>query len=158
MMKVNYRISDTETIEIEVSDEIALTLEESYREEDSQDRKWRYHNISLDALDYEGSDYAAPDTPESIIIGKEEEKESDSRYLAALALLTETQRRRMLMLASGVSEREIARREGANPTTMHESIAAARKKLVNYYENTPTKPLANLRIVTGQKKPDGKED
>ena len=45
-MKVTYRNSDTTTIEIETSKEIAVTLTESYREEDNLARKCRYHHYS----------------------------------------------------------------------------------------------------------------
>ena len=56
-MKVIYRNSDTTTVEIETSEEIAITLTDSYREEDNYDRKCRYHNYSMDAAVYEGKDY-----------------------------------------------------------------------------------------------------
>ena len=61
-MKVTYRNSDTTTIEIETSEEIAVTLTESYRKEDNLARKCRYHHYSYDAIDYEGEEYADPDT------------------------------------------------------------------------------------------------
>ena len=65
-MKVRYRNSDTTTIEIETSEEIAVTLTESYRKEDNLARKCRYHHYSYDAIDFEGEEYADPDTPETI--------------------------------------------------------------------------------------------
>ena len=90
-MKVRYRNSDTTTIEIETSEEIAITLTDSYREEDNYDRKCRYHNYSYDAIDYEGEEYASPDTPESIAVDQENAAESSTRYTKALALLTAVQ-------------------------------------------------------------------
>ena len=42
-MKVTYRNSDTTTIEIETSEEIAVTLTESYRKEDNLARKSAHH-------------------------------------------------------------------------------------------------------------------
>lgn len=137
-MKVRYRNSDTTTIEIETSEEIAITLTDSYREEDNYDRKCRYHNYSYDAIDYEGEEYAAPDTPESIAMDKEDAAESSTRYAKALALLTDVQRNRFLMYAAGLSTHEIARREGSNQKSVHESIEAARKKLKKFYESTPS--------------------
>lgn len=142
-MKVRYRNSDTTTIEIETSEEIAITLTDSYREEDNYDRKCRYHNYSYDAIDYEGEEYAAPDTPESIVVDKEDAAESSARYAKALALLTDIQRERFLMYAAGMSTHEIARLEGSNQKSVHESIEAARKKLLKFYggkrKNTPSK-------------------
>ena len=41
-MKVTYRNSDTTTIEIETSEEIAVTLTESYRKEDNRARAMRH--------------------------------------------------------------------------------------------------------------------
>ena len=137
-MKVRYRNSDTTTIEIETSEEIAITLTDSYREEDNYDRKCRYHNYSYDAIDYEGEEYAAQDTPESIAMDKEDAAESSTRYAKALALLTDIQRNRFLMYAAGLSTHEIARRESSNQKSVHESIEAARKKLKKFYENTPS--------------------
>lgn len=124
-MKVKYRNSDTTTIELDVAEDIAVTLEASYREEDNLARKWRYHHYSLDAIDYEGMEYAAPDTPESLVL----EMEENERCNRALSMLTDIQRRRFVMLMAGLSTHEIARREGTNQKSVHESIEAARKKL-----------------------------
>ena len=47
--------------------------------------------------------------------------------------LSEVQRRRLLMLAEGVSLREIARREGKDIKSIRESIEWARKKFLKYF-------------------------
>ena len=101
-------------------------------------RKCRYHHYSYDAIDFEGEEYADPDTPESILTASEAEAESNARYAQALALLTEVQRSRFLMYAAGLSTQEIARREGTNQKSIHESIEAARKKLKKFYADTPS--------------------
>lgn len=113
--------------------------DESYRKEDNLARKCRYHHYSYDAIDFEGEEYADPDTPESILTDSEAEAESNARYAQALTLLTEVQRSRFLMYAAGLSTHEIARREGTNQKSVHESIEAARKKLKKFYEDTPSK-------------------
>ncbi len=133
-MKIKYRNSDTTTIEIDVPEDVAVTLEASYRAEDNQARKWRYHHYSMDAIDFEGLDYADPDTPEGLLL----ETEGNQRCAAALSQLTDTQRRRFIMYASGLSTHEIARREGSNQKSVHESIEAARKKLKKFYADTPS--------------------
>jgi DNA-binding CsgD family transcriptional regulator len=128
-MKVKYRNSDTTIIELDVAEDVAVTLETCYREEDNLARKWRYHHYSLDAVEYEGMEYAAPDTPESIML----EMESNERCNHALAQLTDVQRRRFIMFMAGLSTHDIARREGANQKSVHESIEAARKKLKKFF-------------------------
>ena len=85
-MKVKYCNSDTTIIELDVAEDVAVTLETCYREEDNLARKWRYHHYSLDAVEYEGMEYAAPDTPESIML----EMESNERCNHALAQLTDS--------------------------------------------------------------------
>jgi len=52
----------------------------------------------------------------------------DKRFYSAFHEFSEVQRRRLLMLAGGMSVREIARQEGVDFRTVHESIAAGRKK------------------------------
>lgn len=56
-MKIKYRNSDTTIIELDVAEDIAVTLETSYREEDNLARKWRYHHYSLDAVEYYENTY-----------------------------------------------------------------------------------------------------
>ncbi|MGN0764307.1 MAG: sigma factor-like helix-turn-helix DNA-binding protein, partial [Aristaeellaceae bacterium] len=73
-----------------------------------------------------------------ILTDSEAEAESNARYAQALALLTEVQRSRFLMYAAGLSTHEIARREGTNQKSVHESIEAARKKLKKFYADTPS--------------------
>ena len=73
-----------------------------------------------------------------ILTDSEAEAESNARYAQALTLLTEVQRSRFLMYAAGLSTHEIARREGTNQKSVHESIEAARKKLKKFYADTPS--------------------
>lgn len=51
----------------------------------------------------------------------------------AFSHLSEVQKRRMMMLAAGLSMREIARREDKDIKTIRESIEAARKKFLKFY-------------------------
>lgn len=124
-MKIKYQFADGTTTEVEVSGEIGAVIIESRKAEHAQDERQRYHcPYSYDAIDYEGEEYATDDTPETEHI----RSERDARLYTALAALTETQRRRLLMLADGLSMREIARREKADIKTVRESIEGARKK------------------------------
>jgi len=51
--------------------------------------------------------------------------------------LSKVQQRRLLKLAGGMSIREIARQEGTNFRTVHESVEAGRKNLKSFSKKTP---------------------
>ena len=105
--------------------EVLDFLNENARLIQNAERRERYHApYHLEALDYEGSSIAYHATPEQIVIQKEEAE----RINAALDMLTETQRRRLLMMDEGMTLREIAEAEGAAVSSVKESLDAARKK------------------------------
>ena len=129
-MKLKYEFSNGEVTEIEVADEVGTVIMDSRRLEANGDRKERYHCWSMDAIDYEGSEYGTPDFTEALFDGTEER---DARVHEAFTHLTATQQRRMLMLAAGLSEREIAKREGVNIRAVVESVEYARKKFLKFF-------------------------
>lgn len=59
--------------------------------------------------------------------------EDNYRLYAALRKLSVIQQRRLLMLATGLSLREVARREGVDIKTVRESVEGARKKFLKFY-------------------------
>ena len=59
--------------------------------------------------------------------------EGDRRVYDAFHRLSEVQQRRLLMLAGGMSIQEIARQEGSNFRTVHESVEAGRKKFKKFF-------------------------
>ena len=128
-LKINYTFANGETSDVEVNEEIGNLILDSRREESNQDRKERYHCYSLDAAEYEGADYADGSTPETELFRQLE----NQRIKEAFGQLSEVQRRRLLMLAEGVSLREIARREGKDIKTIRESIEGARKKFLKFF-------------------------
>ena len=128
-MKINYTFANGETSDVEVNEEIGNLVLDSRREESNQDRKERYHCYSLDAAVYEGKDYADGKTPESALFLQLEKQRSEE----AFEQLSEVQRRRLLMVAEGLSLREIARREGKDIKTIRESIEGARKKFLKFF-------------------------
>ena len=81
--------------------------------------------IFIDALEYEGVSVACTETPEQEMI-REEALQKRERMLSKL---TETQRRRFEMVEDGMSLRHIAEIEGADLSSVAESVRAARKKL-----------------------------
>ena len=128
-MKINYTFANGETSDVEVSEEIGNLILDSRREESNLDRKERYHCYSLDAAEFEGMDYADGSTPESELF-----LQLENRHIAeAFGKLSEVQKRRLLMLAQGLSLREIARREGKDIKTVRESIDGARKKFLKFF-------------------------
>ena len=129
-MIVRYQFVTGEVTEVEVSEEIGAVITDSRRDEHALEERNRYHCYSFDAIEYEGMEYADPDTPESI----HERTERDKRLYAALETLTETQRRRLLMRAEGLSYREIAQREGVSDhKKIQKSINEAREKIKKFF-------------------------
>ena len=124
-MKITWNFTDGTTSEIEVNEEIGNYITASRREEDNLSRKERHHCYSLDAILFEGKEYGDNHTPETEM----ETAERNKRLYAAMETLTEVQRRRLLMLADGLSAREIARTEGVAHKQVLKSIELARKKL-----------------------------
>lgn len=101
-MKIKYEFATGDATEVEVSEEIGAMVIDSRREEESADRKERRHCYSLDAIDYEGLEYSTPDFTEAMFSGDDER---DERIRRAFSHLTQTQQRRILMLAGGLSFR-----------------------------------------------------
>lgn len=128
-MKIKYEFADGTVSEVEVDEAIGSVILDSRRKEDNLDRKERYHCYSLNAAGFEGEDYASDDTPDKQV---EREQESE-RIHEVLEKLSEVQRRRLLMLADGMSMREIARAENVQYHAVQKSIDGARKILKKYF-------------------------
>lgn len=126
-MKIKYEFINGETTEIEVDENIGTFIVDSRRIESNLIRKERYHCYSFDVA-WEGEYYADPDTPESLMFQKYENK----RLASALSELTKVQKRRFIKFAEGMSIREIARQEDANFKSVHDSIEQARRKLKKF--------------------------
>ncbi len=129
-MLIKYEFADGTISEVEVSDEIGNEILNSRREEENLARKERSHCYSVEAAVYEGADYAG-ETLEESLYGAD--GNLAKRVERAFSHLTPIQRNRLELLAGGFSEREIAELEGKNFSTVHESIAGARKKFKKYF-------------------------
>ena len=130
-MKIKYTFANGDVSEVEVSDEVGNVIVDSRRKEDNLDRKERYHCYSYDAIDYEGEEFADPDTPDSLL----ERDELSSRVQSAMSHLTEIQVRRLTLFAEGLSIREIARKEGVDHKAVAKSIESAKKVFAKNYRN-----------------------
>ena len=128
-MKIKYKFVDGTVVEVEVDESIGAVITESRRLEGNLARKESYHCYSLEAIQYEGAEYSDGETPETKM-----EREMDTERIAqALDGLSEVQRRRILMLAGGMSVNEIARKEGVHHSVVSETISAARKKFKKFF-------------------------
>lgn len=131
-MKIRYNDPYESPFELIIPDgepealkEIIEYLNENARLTRNAERRETYHTLyHLEALGYEGNSIAYLDTPEHIVIGKEEAEHIQS----TLTLLTETQQRRLWMLSENMTLREIAAAEGASAGAVKESLDAAKKK------------------------------
>ena len=129
-MKITYEFADGTRSVVEVSDELGTTILASRREEESAERKHRRHCYSYDAIESEGEEYGESDFTEELF---SDEAETSERVLDAFSHLSDVQKKRLQMLAAGLSEREIARREGKDIKTIWESIEGARKKFLRFF-------------------------
>lgn len=131
-MKVRYNDPYGSPFELIIPDgepeaikEIIEYLNENARLIRNAERREAYHTLyHLEALDYEGNSIAYLDTPEHIVIQKEEAEHIRN----TLTLLTETQQRRLWMLSENMTLCEIAAVEGASAGAVKESLDAAKKK------------------------------
>ncbi len=126
-MIITYKFDNGDTSEFEVSEEIGTFIIESRRKEDSGSKKEHRHCYSLDNVLYEGQDFGTTDEYSF------ENSETTEHIQTAFSNLSEIQKQRLLMLASGMSIREIARREGKNYRSVYESIEAAKKKFIKHF-------------------------
>ena len=122
-MKIKYTFDNGENSEVEVNEEIGAVILESRRKEENMERNRRRRCYSLDDVDFEGDDFADERTPESLFM----EQLDNEHIKETLDKLSETQRRRLLMYAEGMSIEDIARVEEVYHTSISRSIEAARK-------------------------------
>jgi len=112
-------------------------LEESRKDIQSMERRERRHApYHIEALLYEGSDYASGEDVAEDAANADEENRIDDLLQSSL---TTVQYRRFRMYMDGMSIREISRIEDANYRSVYESIESSKKKLRKTYENTPSK-------------------
>ena len=115
---------------VEISEEWAAVLEEMDHEEQLSNRRETRRHQSLDALLYEGLDFASDGDAESPLLEKEDGRELE----AALGCLTEIQRRRLLMHCKGMTFVQIGEAEGISrqkATTSVEKAILNLKKILS---------------------------
>ena len=128
-MYIPYKLADGSVVLVELKPDVAEFILKNDREMVNADRKERDHvKYHLEALEYEGMEYADPDTPEDILIRQEEKEQLDDM----LSCLTDTQLQRLTMKAEGMTLRQIAEAEGTNVNAVRDSLLQVRKKLEKY--------------------------
>ena len=89
-MEIKYKFANGEESYVEVSEEIGAAILESRRKEGNLNKKeYRHSAYSIDALIYEGEELADRETPESVMM----EREEVDLINTFAKLLTETQKR-----------------------------------------------------------------
>lgn len=131
-MIITYKFVTGESTKVEVSEELGALIKASRIEENSADRRCRRHCFSMDDAVYEGLEYSTKDDFTEALLDDAHERSQEVK--AAFSHLSEIQQKRLLLLASGLSIREIARNEGKNYRTVYESIEAAKKKFLKYFK------------------------
>ena len=125
-MYINYRLANGSVVLAEVTPEVAQFILRNDKEMANADRRERYHApYHIEALKYEGEEYAYSESPETVYIRKEESR----RLYDSLSFLTDAQLRRLFMKAEGMTLREIAAVECTSVNAVRDSLLQAKKKL-----------------------------
>ena len=135
-MKIKYIFADGTVSEVEVDEEYGRLHLEAERKIENDNRRWRYHvKASLDNCDYEGEWFQDmnPNPHEQMLIDSEYE-ESEKEVQAFKKTLTHIQLTRLEMLEEGMTQREIAEREGVNLSAVQKSIDQIRKKHKTFFD------------------------
>lgn len=130
-MKVTYKFADGTSSVVEVSDEIGTMIVDSRREEDTAAKYAQRHSWSIDSLAYEGLDYASYDR----YFENEPDEEEQARMVEIIGIyrsLSDKQKRRLRLFASGKTYREIAEIEKCPVSAIHESIGRILKKFEKF--------------------------
>ena len=123
---------------LDTNAEFYSVLKEELRKEHNESRKYRYWvNASLDDFEYEGEIFADNDTPVSFINSQEEEEVDITDFLDSL---TEVQRRRLSyrMENPKITFREMAEKEHAAVSSIHETFKQIAKLFEKFQFSTRT--------------------
>jgi DNA-directed RNA polymerase specialized sigma24 family protein len=132
-MEIKYKFANGEESYVEVSEEIGAAILESRRKEGNLNKKeYRHSAYSIDALLYEGEELADRDTPESVMM----EREEVDLINTFAKLLTETQKRYLKMRLDGMSITEIAKKENKSYMTIKDSLSCIQKKFKTFFKKT----------------------
>ena len=133
-MKIKYKFANGEISYVEVSDEVGQAILDSRRKEASLDKKeYRHSACSIDAVEFEGEEFADEHTPESLLFNKEEA----GRVKEFIETLTERQKRCLELKLEGKSIAEIAKLENVSFMTVKDCLTCIQKKFQTFFKNIP---------------------
>ena len=134
-MKITYFFNDGTKSVVEVDDATGEMIMEDRRREERERKFAQRHTYSIDALVYEGLDYADR-TP---VLTEEEIAENEALEAARIAeikeiyaSLTETQKRRLRLYRDLGTYRAVAEAEGVDVHTVYECLQAVFKKFKKF--------------------------
>lgn len=129
-MHIDYRLDDGSVTQVEVTEEVAKFIIEDDRLTSNADRRQRYGcPYHYEMNKFEGDEYAHYETPERILIRKEE----NEHIRNTLSFLSDIQLQRLCMKADGLSMHQIAEIEEVNVNAVRNSLLGAVKKFKKYY-------------------------
>ena len=139
MAKIYFINAQGKRISVEVSDEIAKQYRDSLREEWRGDAYEKYYTKSLDGIIEAGRDFEDEqnDVEESILKAETERvKNLRLEYLhkALDSLLPEQKELLMEVYFNGVTQREIAEREGVDESAVSKRMERIYKRLKKFFE------------------------
>lgn len=132
-MIIKYAFADGTISEVEVDEKLGSLIIEYRQDEENLSRKERYHCFSIESSLYEGKELSTGETPEIILQRKIDNNRSEELFDNAMNSLSETQRRRLLMLIDGHSMRDIGHLEGVSSHSVAKSIWGARKIFLKFF-------------------------
>lgn len=121
--------------EIEVDDEFGNWYNDEERKFENDSRRYRYHvRVSLDSLEYEGEVFESKyESPDEYAVRLETER----RIEEFLTLLTPVQRKRIILLGEGLSEREVAKKENVNLRAIQDTRKQVQNKFIKFFGFDP---------------------
>ena len=139
MAKIYFINAQGKKISVEVSDEIAKQYRDSLREEWRGDAYEKYYTKSMDGIIEAGRDFEDEqnDVEESILKAETERvKNLRLEYLhkALDSLLPEQKELLMEVYFNGVTQREIAEREGVDESAVSKRMERIYKRLKKFFE------------------------
>ena len=128
-MKINYKITENNIIEVEVSDEVGLFYLESLEKEKKNDRRETRNHTYLSSFEYEDVRFF----DSGVDIARSSAETDAVRYV--IGKLTERERYLILEVYScGKTYTEIAKSEGKSPSTIMRETNKVTDKFKEFYQ------------------------
>lgn len=125
-MKIQYKFA-TETVEIEVSDDLGNLVIDLDRQEYNINHKETRRHYSLDACQFEGADFAVEDEALEALFA--EPTAAERLHVAIAKLKPEQQKLIRAIYFDGISVNDYAKLEGCTQSAISHRLQTARKKL-----------------------------